>query len=69
MYIFKLLTGNQHAFKNTEMSFQQSPPEDNGQLEDPHATIGNQKVFPFNMLFPVPCEFSCHLLDLGNLLK
>ena len=54
MYIFKLLTGNQHAFKNTELSFQQSPPEDNGQLEDPHVTLGNQKVLIFNMLFPVP---------------
>ncbi|XP_056441227.1 uncharacterized protein LOC130378520 isoform X3 [Gadus chalcogrammus] len=50
----------------TASSQQQSPPEDNGQLEDRHVTLGNQKVLIFNMLFPVPCEFSCHLLDLGN---
>ncbi|CAL8301897.1 unnamed protein product [Gadus morhua 'NCC'] len=38
----------------TASSQQQSPPEDNGQLEDPHVTLGNQKVLIFNMLFPVP---------------
>ena len=53
MYIFELLTGNQHAFKNTEMSFQQGPPEDNGQLEDPHVTLGNQKVLIFNMFLVI----------------
>ncbi|CAL8240553.1 unnamed protein product, partial [Gadus morhua 'NCC'] len=33
----------------TASSQQQSPPEDNGQLEDPHVTLGNQKA---------PCDFA-----------